>query len=142
MSTGRDSLGSVVWVAALGCLCIGCGVPPTPARGQPVPAEAPDTVPSTIFEDAMFIEGPHGDLVSTTILSVGFDAAASHAAKESAIHSVSGTVIGGAAGDVEGLYLVRVLGDGTLATIDSIAAELRSLPGVGSVAMLSLTPVG
>lgn len=121
----RAALGSAISISALVSLCT-----PTPSRAQLVPAEAPDSVPATILEDARFVEESSGDLVSTTILSVSFDVTASHPEKEAAIRSVSGAVIGGAAGDVEGIYLVRVQGDGTIATIDSIAAELRSRPGV------------
>jgi hypothetical protein len=86
----------------------------------------------------MFVEGPAGDLVSTTILTVSFTLTAPHSAKVEAVEGVSGTVVGGAAGDVEGMYLVRINGDGTVATIDSIAAELRALPQVASVFKFSL----
>lgn len=133
----RHPVSGVFILIALSACAAGSGRDET--TGSRVPAAAPDSVPASILEDAALVEVAPGDLVSTRILTVYFEVGASVAQRAAAIEAVSGTVIGGVAGSVEGLYLVEVDGDGTTARIDSLAAVLQSLPQVSGATPYSLT---
>lgn len=76
-------------------------------------------------EDAAFVSDGGMSQVSTTILAVHFANGTTLAAKQEAVDLIAGRVIGGVAISEEGLYYIQVEGDGTIATIDSIAAVLR-----------------
>lgn len=94
-----------------------------------VPAVVPDTLPSTVHEDAQFVTNSHGDLVSTAILTIFFQPGASRADREAAVHLIDGTVIGGIRGPIgDAAYYVQFEGDGTIARADSLAAVLGGLP--------------
>ena len=80
--------------------------------------------------------------VSTTILAVHFANGATLAEKQEAVDLIAGRVIGGVAVADGGLYYIQVEGDGTIATIDSIAAVLRALPTISSAYPERILPIG
>lgn len=114
--------------------------PPTPgrrfvpARGpgpeRTVPEEAPDSIPAWTWADSLFVTDASGDPVSTAVLRVQFELAATRADKQAALDLARGVVVGGVRGGPEESYYVWLGGDGTLRTIDSVAAALQALPQV------------
>jgi subtilisin family serine protease len=84
----------------------------------PVPSQAPDTVPSAIYEGpgaVLFdtLHFPLSDMVLRGVVSVVFKRDASQALRQNAVDLIGGEVIGGhSIPNAEGYYLVRVGGAG------------------------------
>lgn len=104
---------------------------------QVVPASAPDTVPSTLWDQAKWVEVSGGQLLSTSILTTQFKPGATQPERQAAVHAIQGTVIGGTAFAGDGVYYIRVRGDSTVATIDSIRRVLVAMPQVQSSGPMS-----
>ncbi len=111
-------------------------------RRYQVPPVPPDTVPASFDEDAAFVSDGNMSQISTTILAVHFAYGATLAEKQEAVDLIAGRVIGGVAVGEGGIYYIQVEGDGTIATIDSIAAVLRALPTVASAYPERILPIG
>lgn len=113
---------------------LACASPGRPAetppveRGQSVPSTPPNFQPPEL--DVGLVSNDNGDSVSTTVLSVDFDAEATQTERQAAIDLVGGTVIGGVNRGGYGWYYVEVAGDGTTETIYEIARTLDALPQV------------
>jgi hypothetical protein len=100
-----------------------------------VPAVPPDSVPGWFGDDSSFAESGRGFLRG--VLDVSFKPGTTTSAKQEAVDSVSGTVVGGVVGDSawEGAYYVRVTDDGSGTQLRAAAAKLRSLPQVLSASL-------
>lgn len=75
-----------------------------------------------------------GALISTSILFAVFVADAHQDQRQVAVESIGGAVIGGVRLAQDGMYLIHVQGDGTLATIHAIARRFGDLPAVATAA--------
>ena len=91
-------------------------VPETPGGG----------VPAWVFDDSAQIPG--SGRVSKNTIWVAFKAGTSQKAKQAAIDSIQGIVIGGRTGTAE--YLVKIPTNGTRAQLRAAIQKISSLPGV------------
>ena len=102
--------------------------PATAERADTVPATAPNFRPPDLGED--LVVDAAGDRVSTTVLTVLFEADATQTERQAAVDAVDGTVIGGVNVDGDGWYYVRVEQAGSLDEIYRLAGVLAALPQV------------
>lgn len=102
-----------------------------------VPATAPDSVPSDLEDSTKWVSGEpnYAGTIVRDILVLVFRPGTSQAERQFAVDQVNGTVVGGhAVPNGEGVYLIRVPTDSTLAPLFQAIATLRRLPQV-SIAM-------
>jgi hypothetical protein len=100
----------------------------TARRADSVPATAPNFQPPDLADD--LVVDAAGDRVSTTVLSVLFEADATQAERQAAVDAVDATVIGGVNVDGDGWYYVRVEQAGSIDEIYRVAGVLAALPQV------------
>lgn len=96
---------------------------------NPVPAEAPDTVPAWVRADSN-LTGPSEYIpvrFRKNLLIVQFDHEATQVDRQAAIDLVTGTVVGGGGG---GIYLVRVTDPGDGSDLVKAGKRLETLPQV------------
>ena len=97
--------------------------------GQPVPAEAPDTVPAWVRADSN-MTGPSASIpvrFRKNLLIVQFEQEATQVERQAAIDLVAGTVVGGGGG---GIYLVGVTDPGDGSELVKAGKRLEALPQV------------
>jgi len=102
-----------------------------------VPALAPDTVPSTLYDSTnILMHSPYFPMSSRVlkdIASVRFQEGTTHEERQAAISLVKGTVVGGQPfPGMEGYYLVRVQDSGTGQQLRAAVDRLSSLPQIAT----------
>jgi hypothetical protein len=110
-------------------ICSGCvdQQVPTGSRNPSVPATAPDSIPRTLINTFALLTDKAGNNRRSELVVLSFHEGTSQAARQKAISSVGGVVVGGKAGtQMEGWYIVRVASATTVAAIDSVMSVLRS----------------
>lgn len=96
---------------------------------QPVPAQAPDTLPAWTLHDSSYA----GHYLRS-VLTITFKHTASLSDRQALISSLNGVVIGGVGSQVgEGDYYVLIPGNRTVTAIDSIATTLATDPRIDIV---------
>lgn len=110
------------------------------SAGQQVPASAPDSVPTAVWQAMHAPENmspPTADWgipFPRNILVIQFKSGATQSERQSAVDAVGGSVIGGSRiGEDEGYYYVQILDDGTSAPLFAAIAQLKTLPQVKDV---------
>ncbi len=117
---------------------------PTPvcATRTVVPILAPDTVAENVLDSLGTITSPAipGVHYLRNMIAARFDSTASPSQRQAAVDRVCGVVVGGdhSDGGVDGYYLVRLQGAGTVSALDAAAAAMRQMPGVASAQTLAL----
>lgn len=96
-----------------------------------VPAVAPDTVPRALVNSLPVLDIGGGARIKAQLIWVQFFAGTSQSARQSAIASAGGTVVGGRGGIAgDGWYLVRISSANTLSALVAQLSPLRSNPNV------------
>jgi hypothetical protein len=119
-------------VAVVALVATGCGSAypnAVTAARQPVPAEAPDSVPGWVRADSN-MTGPSASIpvrFRKNLLIVQFDRKATQAERQAAIDLVAGTVVGGGGGTI---YLVRITDPGDGSEMVKAGKRLETLPYV------------
>jgi hypothetical protein len=108
------------------------------SSADPVPAVAPDTLPSRPLWDSIYAaenmvyDGRVGWRVPRNILLVRFHAEATQEQRQEALDLIEGEVLGGLGGGPLGAYLVRISDDGTIEPLLRAIEDLQRLAQVRS----------
>lgn len=97
-----------------------------------IPSIAPDTVPAWFHHDSSYTTGEPSHLKH--VLGVVFDASADQAARQAAVDSVRGRVVGGwrLSPVREGIYAVEVVDGGRVTRLYDLMQRLQAFPQVKS----------
>lgn len=107
------------------------------------PAGPPDSVPAGLYSPSSVVEDPDlpGSRYVRDVVVILFRATSTQAERQTAVASISGTVIGGhRLFGVDGYYLVRVHGDTSIRSAKSAVAKLRTLPQVEEASLERVHP--
>ena len=98
-----------------------------------VPVVPPDSLPSDLTDSTMWVSGKpyYNGTILRDILILRFRAGTSQAERQAAVDLVHGIVAGGRRfTEADGLYLIRVPTDGTVAPLFKAIDALNALPQV------------
>lgn len=132
-----------VTLSALVCLVLGCS-PTRPISTGTVPAVAPDSLPLVVRNEIgdttrWLVNHPQlGGVYPRNFVSIVFAEAASQALRQEAVDSIGGTVVGGARIGSDGIYIVRLVDDGTAAPLLKALAVLGRLRHVEAASGVGL----
>lgn len=97
----------------------------------PVPAVPPDTIPAWVYAEANVVTDAVtvAGRMTKNVIVLQFDREASQAVRQRAVDLVGGEVVGGVRyGAADGVYYVRIPGDGSATTLAAAIARVDTLP--------------
>ena len=101
------------------------------AETAPVPAVAPDSVPTSLIATLPLVTDVLGNQQRSQLVIVLFHEDSSQVARQAAVARVGGEVVGGKRSlGTDGWYIIRVISATTVAAIDSIIRILEADPAV------------